>query len=124
MIWKYKSGDSDKKEDNESRRQPEQFVSELFPVRLFPVKFPVRLFSIKISAQMTIIKKRNEIIRIQIPEKKGDSQAQIKRIDERLEKFVNYTQRSTDNIWKEVGVADGQAITGNFTTSYRPWEYD
>ena len=76
-----------------------------------------------IQILMIITKKRNEIILIQIPEKKGEARHKSSELMKgwrnlklHAEKHRQYLERGGSRRWA--------SQSGDFTTSYRPWEYD
>ena len=82
LIWKYKSGDSEKKEDNESRRSQSSSYQNYSQSDYSQSDYSYQDFS-----SDDYYKKKTRDYSHTNSRKKRRSQAQIKRIDERLEKF-------------------------------------
>ena len=93
LIWKYKSGDSDKKEDNESRRSQSSSYQNYSQSDYSQSDYSYQDFS-----SDDYYKKKTRDYSHTNSRKKRRTQAQIKRIDERLEKF-EITRREAQTIF-------------------------
>ena len=98
LIWKYKSGDSDKKEDNESRRSQSSSYQNYSQSDYSQSDYSQSDYSYHDFSSDDYYKKKKRDYSHTTSRKKRRSQAQIKRIDERLEKF-EITRREAQTIF-------------------------
>ena len=98
LIWKYKSGDSDKKEDNESRRSQSSSYQDYSQSDYSQSDYSQSDYSYQDFSSDDYYKKKTRDYSHTNSRKKRRSQAQIKRIDERLEKF-EITRREAQTIF-------------------------
>jgi len=103
LIWKYKSGDSDKKEDNESRRSQSSSYqnysqSDYSQSDYSQSDYSQSDYSYQDFSSDDYYKKKTRDYSHTNSRKKRRTQAQIKRIDERLEKF-EITRREAQTIF-------------------------